>query len=503
MDLRSHRSTESHLVKTKIVATVGPAVETPDKLRQLIERGVDVFRLNFAHGTHEWLRNTISTIRTAAASLQRPIGLLGDLAGPKIRLGELPGDCLELGIDDRVRFVHTGSADEPHDLTCTYEELIDDLEVGDRVLLADGVVGLRVTNKAADGQSVECIVEKAGTIRSRQGVNLPGVKLGLPSLTDQDRVNLRFAIEQDLDFVGLSFVRSANDIDLLRSLICEHQPDPLLQPKIVAKIEKPEAIDDLDRILAATDAVMVARGDLGVEVDIVRVPILQKEVIRRCNKRRIPVITATQMLDSMQRSALPTRAEVSDVANAVLDGTDAVMLSGETAVGEYPLEAVEMMSRIAAEAEEAVHSIDRGNLTELMSHRWAEPVTEAVTCGAGAAAEHLQATIIVVATHSGRTAMAVSQQRRPIPIVALTDDIRTARRMCLMWGVTPVHCGAVHRPPEELLQFVVEWARRMSVISAGGKLVLIASTDWSAPGHDLMLVHTLPPESDDATAEVP
>jgi pyruvate kinase len=477
---------EKPLVKTKIVATVGPASSKHEQLRALALAGVDLFRLNFAHGEHEVLERIVRSVRQIAEELGRPIGLLADLSGPKIRLGELPEDGLCIIEGGKVVFVRkpTGKA---HELTCTYERLIDDLNVGDRILLADGMVSLRVTEKTAD--SATCICEQPGCVRTRQGVNLPGVSLSTPSLTAKDREDLQFAMRHGLDYVGLSFVRRAEDVRELKQLIAQAGLEN--PPHVVAKIEKMEAIGDLERILDETDAVMVARGDLGVESDIAKVPILQKRIIRLCNRRRVPVITATQMLESMQTSELPTRAEATDVCNAVLDGSDAVMLSGETAIGAHPNRVVAMMSRIVREAERLVVPHADPPHAEGERHR-ALLVTEAVTLGAVAAAKHLDADLIVVATHSGRTALSVSKQRSQIPIVALTDRVESAQRMALYWGVTPLVTNIVQETPQQMLDFVVRWGRDSGVLHSGSRVVLVGLSNWSADGHDLMLVHAIP-----------
>ena len=480
-------SSERPLVKTKIVATVGPASASHAQLKSLAGAGVDLFRLNFAHGDHAWLEKIIADVREISRELKRPIGLLGDLSGPKIRLGELPEDGLCLVEGGRVTFVRKPVADDPHYLTCSYAQLIDDLSVGDRVLLADGTVTLRVTEISDD--AAICVVEQAGCIRTRQGVNLPGVSLSTPSLTEKDREDLDFALAQGLDYIGLSFVRRAEDVRELKELIAasglEHPPH------VVAKIEKMEAMGDLDRILDETDAVMVARGDLGVEADIAKIPILQKRIIRLCNRRRVPVITATQMLESMQSADRPTRAEATDVCNAVLDGSDAVMLSGETAIGSHPTRVVAMMSRIVREAERLVAPYDE-NLSDVHERHQALLATEAVTAGAGAAAKQLGADLIVVATHSGRTALSVSRQRGQIPVVALTDCEESARRMALYWGVTPIVTDIVQTSPQEMLDFVVRWGREHGTLRSGNRVVLVTMSNWSADGHDLMLVHAIP-----------
>ena len=488
MDLWQARHREMPFVKTKIVATVGPACESPEILQQLMEAGADVFRLNFAHGSPAWFTQIIAEIRRLAAKVGRPIGILGDLAGPKIRLGELPEGSLRFRQGALFKFVRIADPNDPQQLTCTYEQLIDDLRVGDRVLLADGTVSMRVVERSAAGDSITCEVQPAGVVRSRQGVNLPGVALSTPSLTEKDRKDLAFALEQKIDYVSLSFVRSVDDLKLLRQTIYEHQPANV--PWIVAKIEKTEALADLEPIIIEADVVMVARGDLGVEADIAHVPTLQKQIIRLCNQHRVPVITATQMLDSMQKNELPTRAEVSDVANAVLDGTDAVMLSGETAAGDYPVEAVSMMSRVCQEAERLLEP--RPVSDALGSQRTrATLITEAVTHGAGAAAERLRADLIVVATRGGKTAMAMSTQRRPMPILALTDCPEIARRMSLFWGVTPVETAAVASPPKDLLAYVEQLGRKHQVLTTGSKLVLVGNSDWSKEWHDMMLTHVV------------
>lgn len=476
-------------VKTKIVATVGPAVESPERISQLILAGVDVFRLNFAHGSHAWLEQVLTTIRGISHSLRRPVGVLADLAGPKMRLEEIPGGVAVCAHGESFIFARQPDPADPRVFTCTYDKLIDDLRVNDRVLLADGTVGLRVVDKSVDGDRVHCVVEQPGEVRSRQGVNLPGAVLSTPSLTDKDRVDLQWALEHQIDFISLSFVRSATDLQHLRSVMAAQAP--VYEPQIVAKIEKMEAVDQLEQILELADVVMVARGDLGVEVDLAQVPLLQKRIIRLCNQHRVPVITATQMLESMTHNSRPTRAEATDVANAVLDGTDAVMLSGETAVGEYPIEAVRTMSRIAHEAERVVQPVlAPDTFSELRSRALA--VTEAVTVGAVRAAEHLAADLIVVATKTGKTALAASRLRCQTPILGLTSRETTARRLSLYWGITPVCHRASEAPPPELLRFVVDWGKRESVLRSGAKVVLIASSGASTVGHDLMIVHSIP-----------
>lgn len=480
---------ESALARTKIIATVGPACESREALRDLILRGVDIFRLNFAHGTHEWLSQIVANVRSLSAELDRPVGLLGDLSGPKIRLGQLKNDSISCVEGAMFTFVRGREPANDSELTCTYNSLVDDLAHGDRILLADGTVGMRVEETGPQAGWARCVVDAAGTIRSRQGINLPGVALSTPSLTDKDRDDLKWAVETQLDFVGLSFVRSVDDVRLLRSCIAEFGTDK--PPIIVSKIEKGEAVAQLEQIIDESDAVMVARGDLGVEVDIVTVPGIQKRIIRLCNQKRVPVITATQMLDSMQERELPTRAETSDVANAVLDGSDAVMLSGESAIGKYPREAVAMMSRIIRDAERLLESqpIVREDLPATSAQ--AQAITEAVAVGAVATAERLQASLIAVATVSGRSAHAISKERRQVPVLAVCESWNTARRMTLLWGVTPVVWNQSEHTGDELAEFATAWGLKEGVLKVGSAVVVVASSHWSDRGHDAMLVHVV------------
>lgn len=484
---------EPLLTKTKIVATVGPASRTPEQLRPLIAAGVDVVRLNFAHGTHAEKAEIVADVRRIARELGRNVAILGDLSGPKIRLGQLPeeGRWMEAGAIHA--FVRDGVPLGEHDLTTSYPGLVDDLQVGDGVRLADGAVSLRVREKTAD--RAICSVEQPGRVLSRQGVNLPGAKLRIASVTEQDEADLTWALEQRLDFIGLSFVRSAADLKHLRSLIEARRQDESIpgeeatahRPWIVAKIEKPEAIDDLPAILAETDVVMVARGDLGVEVDIVRVPVLQKRIIAECNQARVPVITATQMLESMIQNELPTRAEVTDVANAVLDGADAVMLSGETAKGRHPATVVTTMSRIAREAETLLATRSELPLG-LTTRSTATELTVAITRAAIQTAERIQAKLLVLSTRSGKTAAALSELRSRVPILALTDTAQTASLLALTWGVEAVVTNLAGMSSQQTARFAQTWSAERGLLKAGDRFVLIGTTDWKQEGKDLLLV---------------
>jgi pyruvate kinase len=464
-------------VRTKVVATIGPASRAPAVLRRLVEAGVDVFRLNFSHGTHEEHSAALADIRAAAREAGRHVGVLQDLCGPKVRLGPLPGDLVECPLGEEFELVDRPTGNNAHELTCSYRQLPDDLKPGETVLFADGTVAMTVTGVTPGRARLR--VTLPGRLRSRQGLNLPGSDLAVQSLTDKDLHDLDWAARHaaDVEFVGLSFVRGAEDVAWLRRELQARK----CPARVVVKIEKPQAVRHLEAIVAATDAVMVARGDLGVEMDVPRVPAIQKRVIGLCNRAHRPVITATQMLNSMEHSSRPTRAEASDVFNAVLDGTDAVMLSGETAVGEYPVEAVATMRQICAEAEAYVKAAPRpadGGAAPLGG--FVVPITEAAVDAACLAAQRLSAPLIVVATESGRTALALSNRRPPATVLALTRTEQLARTLALCWGVTPVvHPEAISA--EQELAFAIDWGRSGRHVRPGQHVVLLRG---HIPGHD-------------------
>jgi pyruvate kinase len=469
--------------QTKIVATVGPACEGVEKLAALIEAGVDVFRVNTAHGDRQQHARWVEDIRAAGRRTGRVVAVLVDLAGPKIRLGELPGGQLELETGDAVRFVRGDEAGGPGRLTTTYDRLVDELEPGDRVVVADGMVALSV--ERIEDDAAVCRVAQGGLIRTRQGVNLPGVKLSVPTLGEQDRANAEWAAENGVDFIGLSFVRTAADLRQLAALVTEAGSEA----QTVAKIEKPEALENLDEIIEAADAVMIARGDLGVEIDIADVPVVQKRIISACHQHRRPVIVATQMLDSMQQRRIPTRAEATDVANAILDGADACMLSGETAIGRYPREAVETMHRIALATEPLGLKQSPGPPPDFDAEG-VNPITEAVTYAAGRIAEELGAKTLVVASASGRTALAVSKNRHFVPTLGVSDSEATLRRMCLYWGVIPLP-DAPAGEGDELLRYVVERGRAAGHFVSGDRIVLVSGTGLSSTRHNAVVVHEI------------
>jgi len=466
--------------QTKIVATIGPACAGQDELAELIAAGVDVFRINTAHGNRQEHQQRLGAIREASRAAGRPVGVLVDLAGPKIRLGELPGGEFICSPGARLRFVRGSAPAGPNELTTSYEPLLDELAPGDHVMLADGTVSLLVEELGPN--YAECRVVQPGSIRSRQGVNLPGVRLSAPTLGEADRENALWAARNGIDFVGLSFVRSAADVRQLKSLVASHGSEA----RVIAKIEKPEAMDNLAEIVEASDGVMVARGDLGVEIDIAQVAVAQKQIIATASRLRKPAIIATQMLDSMQHSRLPTRAEVTDVANAILDGADACMLSGETAIGRHPVEAVEMMHRIALATEPMFRRREPLAGPDLDAER-VDPITEATARAAGRLAEDLDARMVLVASATGGTALSLSKHRNFVPTVGVSDSEATLRRMCLYWGVIPL-AGVPTDDSARLLRHVTAWGRDCGLLASGDRIVLLTGSDVTGKTHRMIQV---------------
>ena len=411
---------------SKIVCTIGPATRSPRIIRKLIAAGMDVARLNFSHGTHQEHAQSIAMLRDAATQYKKPLAILADLQGPKIRTGALAGGGTVL-LRAGQKFVITVAKvlGDSTRVNTTFQPLPREVKSGDRILLSDGLIELRVEKTTRS--EVICQVVNGGVLGEHKGINLPGVKLHVPAITEKDRVDLRFALAHGADYIAASFVRRAEDVHLAKELVRRVKKDT----PVIVKLEKPEAIDNLEQILPVSDGVMVARGDLGVEMNPEQVPVVQKNIIARAREFRRPVITATQMLESMTENPRPTRAEASDVANAIFDGTDAVMLSAETATGKYPVEAVSMMARIIAAAESSIHEFPRPAVQERL--KVAETVAELV-CHAS---RELHMKLIAVFTHSGFTARLISRYRPLVPIVAFSPEVETRRRMALLWGVTP------------------------------------------------------------------
>jgi pyruvate kinase len=428
--------------RTKIVATLGPSSSDEATLSRLIEAGVDVFRLNFSHGTHGSHGATYARVRSVAESRRQPTAILADLSGPKIRVGDFPGGSILLEKDQRVTVTTREVPGDRALIPSRYEALARDVKEGDRILLDDGALALRVLR--VEGTEVFCEVEVGGELKSRKGMNLPGVALSTPSLTEKDRDDARFALDLGVDFLALSFVRRAADVEELKSLVAlvAQVGKTGARPSIIAKIERPEALEDIDAILDAADGIMVARGDLGVEMPPQKVPLIQIQLTDRARAKAKPVIVATQMLESMVEKPRPTRAEVSDVALAVRSGADAVMLSAESATGKYPVLAVEMMDTIARETEAYLwHAGGFRVLSEPLEapvdSAAPMPAEDALARAMAQLSRDIQARAIVVISKSGRTAQVMSASRPAAPIVATSPDSGTCRKTALLWGIIP------------------------------------------------------------------
>ena len=474
--------------RTKIVATVGPSCREPAQLAALAKSGAKIFRLNMAHAGPEEQQVYVDRIRQVSEEINEPLAILVDLAGPKFRLSELPGGQIFCRRDETFFFVK-GNPNAPNELVTSYEPLIDELTVGDQVMLADGTVSMVVEELLADRARMR--VQQEGTIRSRQGINLPGVRLSAPAISVEDHQHAIWAAKAGIDFVSLSFVRSPDEVRTLKDILRSSSS----QGRVIAKIEKREALERLEEIVAEADGIMVARGDLGVEIDVAEMPIAQKRIIRMSQEYHKPVIIATQMLDSMHESLRPTRAEVTDVANAILDGADACMLSGETAIGKHPRKVVEMMNRIAVATEASMI----GQPLRAPSNKKVDglhEVTSAVVRGAGTMAHTLQAKLVVVASHSGRTALALSQLRNFVPTIGVSSKESTLRQMCLYWGVTPLRNAAAENV-DQLIKQIEEWTCRVGLTANGDRIVIVGGSHLTvtqenkqgSAAHDLVMVH--------------
>jgi pyruvate kinase len=460
-------SVQTSLDRTKIVGTLGPASATPAVIAALMDAGLSVARINFSHGTHAQHAQTIALVRQLATEKGRPVAILGDLQGPRIRIGQLEHPVTVATGDELV--LCEESSCSGGDMPVTYTDIAQDVKVGDRILIDDGLIELIVLEIHA--QRVVTRVLHGGEIRSHKGMNLPGVHVSAPSITDKDRADAKFAVDQGLDYIALSFVRRADDIAAIRELL----PKEIL---VIAKIEKDSALDDIENITKAADGIMVARGDLGVELPFEEVPLVQKRLIRLANQLGRPVITATQMLESMVEHPRPTRAEASDVANAILDGTDAVMLSAETASGAYPELAVRAMRRI-------IFEIERRGVTHRRDERRAGLIgastEETIAAATRTAAVLLGAPLVVVFTKSGFSARIVSSQRPEVPILGLTPVERTYQQLALIWGVIPALA-----PPVDTYVKMFEYARaeilRRGLAKPGDRVLVTAGVPFDVPG---------------------
>lgn len=462
--------------RTRIVCTIGPASEDQERIRALIHGGMNVARINFSHGTLEDHKRRVDTLRVVAAQENAVIAILGDLSGPKLRVGDLPNNSFILRPGDTVKF-SLGKQAAPFTIPLDFPFLGDALHAGDHILMDDGTKEVEVVS--ANPQEILARVITGGELKSRKGVNLPNAVLPIPSLTAKDRENAVWAIQQDFDFLALSFVRRAADVMELRDLLRAHNT----RIPIIAKIEKPEAVQDIDAILQQSDGVMVARGDLGVEMPAEQVPVTQKMIIHKANSLGIPVITATQMLESMMENPRPTRAEASDVANAVLDGSDAVMLSGETAAGQHPIEAVQAMARIAEFTE---HFMRQEFVNRPALFLQGQTITDAIGESTVALATDLTAKLIITLTSSGYSARMVSRHRPAIPILAVTVDERVRRRLALVWGIQSV-CIAEHHDIEQLVREALAAARNLNLAMPGERVVITAGVPTGISGSTNMV----------------
>ncbi|WP_400161857.1 pyruvate kinase [Brevibacillus sp. TJ4] len=470
------------LRKSKIVCTIGPASESVEMLKKLIFAGMNVARLNFSHGSHEEHAARIANIRQAAEETGKPVAILLDTKGPEIRTGTLSVDAVELVEGERIILTTEEVAGTAERVSITYGQLTEDVKPGDTILIDDGLIGLSV--EEVKGNDIVCLIRNGGTLKSKKGVNVPGVKINLPGITEKDAQDIVFGIQQGVDFIAASFVRKASDILEIRQILEQNNASI----DIIAKIENQEGVDNVDEILDVCDGLMVARGDLGVEIPAEEVPLVQKQLIKKCNERAKPVITATQMLDSMQRNPRPTRAEASDVANAIFDGTDAIMLSGETAAGKYPLESVQTMDRIAVRAEQELNYREILNTQAMLKQ---VTITDAISQAVSNAALDLNAAAIITATESGHTARMVSKFRPKAPIVAVTPHAHVIRRLSLVNGVYPVH-GVMANTTDEMLEMSVQEALRSGFVRHGDLVVITAGVPVREVGTtNLMKIHVI------------
>lgn len=467
--------------KTKIVCTIGPSSESLENTKKLIKAGMNVARLNFSHGDFEEHGNRIKNIRIANAELGTSVAVLLDTKGPEIRLGKLKEEPIELNQGDTVTLTTEEILGDRNRVPITYNNLPNDVTIGSTILIDDGLIGLTV--EEVQGTEIVCRIVNSGPIKSKKGVNVPGVKISLPGITEKDANDIVFGIEQGVDFIAASFVRKASDVLEIRELLERHNAGHI---QIISKIENQEGVDNLDEILEVSDGLMVARGDLGVEIPAEEVPLVQKNMIKKGNRVGKPVITATQMLDSMQRNPRPTRAEASDVANAIFDGTDAIMLSGETAAGRYPTESVQTMARIAERAEAA---LEYREMFTKQANAQQTSVTEAISQAVANSALDLRAKAIITSTQSGFTARMVSKYKPKAPIIAVTTDEKVLRRLSLIWGVFAV-LGPDADTTDEMFENAVKGGMSTGFLNLGDTVVITAGVPVGRAGTtNLIKIH--------------
>jgi pyruvate kinase len=470
--------------KTKIVCTIGPASEREEILKELFMKGLNVARLNFSHGNYEEHKKRIDTIKKLREELDLPIGIMLDTKGPEIRIGSFGEEEIELKDGDSFTLTTRDIVGDKTQIHVSYEGLPKDVKKGNRILIDDGLVEVEV-NEIVDGTDIKCTVLNGGTLKDHKGVNIPNVSINLPAITEKDINDIKFGIENDIDFIAASFIRKASDVLEIRKILEENNGEHI---HIISKIENQEGVDNIDEIIEASDGIMVARGDLGVEILTEEIPLIQKQIIKKCNIVGKPVITATQMLDSMIRNPRPTRAEVTDVANAILDGSDAIMLSGETAAGKYPIEAVKTMYNIATRTEEALDYLD------ILRSKFASKdisTTNAISKATCTTAEDLEADAIITATSSGYTSRAVSKFRPRAPIIAATTTKRVMRKLSLVWGVYPVE-SMKSDITDEVIDRSIYSAMKKDYIKEGDLIVITAGIPVGVSGTtNLIKVHTV------------
>jgi pyruvate kinase len=475
------------MIRTKTLATMGPACAEVDTLFRMFEAGLDACRLNFSHGTLDDHLLMLRKIREAAARYSRPIAILGDLCGPKIRVGQVKDQSatggMPIKVGDDLVIQRQPMVGENGRISSIYKHFVDDVQVGDRVLIEDGLLRFVCTEK--NYNEIRCRCTSGGVIKSSKGINLPNTVVNVPSVTDKDWESIDWAIEQELDYLALSFVRKAEELNLVR----EHLRSKVSDIQLIAKIEKADAVANIDAILDASDGLMVARGDLGVEIDVAQVPIIQKDLIRRCRSVAKPVIVATQMLQSMIEQSSPTRAEVSDVANAIFDGTDAVMLSGETSVGKYPVGVVHMMSHISETTECYLDTV--ANTTDPPMKLKTMHLSAAVARGVRTIVEDLKVKLVAIFSQTGATARIFSKNRFCVPIIGLSSDHRALRRMALHYGVIPFEMA----PPSEmdvLIQQIDQLVQEQKCATIGDRIVIVAGSSLGTPGTmNGIILHTV------------
>ena len=464
--------------KTKIICTLGPAVDDEEMIRTLIRTGMDAARFNFSHGSHPEHLARLNKLKGVRDSMSRPVATILDTKGPEIRIKAFDTKSVALEAGDTFTLTTRDIVGSRERVSVTYPQLHQELSPGQEILIDDGLVAIRV-EKIVD-RDIICTVENGGTLSANKSINIPGVHIHLPALTDKDVEDIRFGVENDFDFIAASFVRQASDVQAVREVLHACGGDDV---KIIAKIENQEGLDNIDEIMQAADGIMVARGDLGVEIPASKVPVLQKQIIRKGLQAGKPVITATQMLDSMMRNPRPTRAEVSDVANAVFDGTSCVMLSGETAGGKYPIEALSAMVDIVSEAEHSIHYWRQFEKNRVVP---ASNINDAITHTCCLTAKDLNATAILAATNSGHTAQMISRFRPACPVAALTMHEKVRRQLAICWGVIPFLTGEVNST-DRIFSLSVEVALKERLVHNGDTVVITAGVPLGRSGSTILI----------------